>query len=218
MGPSRAWAAVLRLAFSRQDRGIGLADRDARLMFGREPILFRTELIQLGRKRLRSVMNDDEVPAATAAAIARQVSAFYENHPYPPPVDDLQAYRQALGRPAPTRRLASLLAGRTVSRRPQHTGGRLRHHPGRPLCAALAPRAGHRDRRQRQEHRVHARAEAQARARQPRGAPARRWSAPPNSASASSTWSAPACCTICPTPMPGCGPCTTCSSRMAPSM
>ena len=40
-------------------------------------------------------MNDDEVPAATGATIARQVSAFYERHPYPPPVDDLQAYRQA---------------------------------------------------------------------------------------------------------------------------
>ena len=40
-------------------------------------------------------MTDDEVPATTAGAIARQVSAFYENHPYPPPVDDLQAYRQA---------------------------------------------------------------------------------------------------------------------------
>ncbi len=39
-------------------------------------------------------MNDDERPAATAAAIAGQVSAFYEHHPYPPPVDDLQAYRQ----------------------------------------------------------------------------------------------------------------------------
>src|SRR5271163_743802 len=40
-------------------------------------------------------MNDHEVPAATGAAIARQVSAFYERHPYPPPVDDLPAYRQA---------------------------------------------------------------------------------------------------------------------------
>ena len=40
------------------------------------------------------VTNDDEVPAAAADAIARQVSAFYERHPYPPPVDDLQAYRQ----------------------------------------------------------------------------------------------------------------------------
>ncbi len=39
-------------------------------------------------------MNEDDVPAATAAAIARQVSVFYEDHPYPPPVDDLQAYRQ----------------------------------------------------------------------------------------------------------------------------
>ncbi len=39
-------------------------------------------------------MNDDEVPATTGAAIARQVGAFYERHPYPPPVDDLEAYRQ----------------------------------------------------------------------------------------------------------------------------
>ena len=38
-------------------------------------------------------MNDD-VSAATGATIARQVIAFYERHPYPPPVDDLQAYRQ----------------------------------------------------------------------------------------------------------------------------
>jgi SAM-dependent methyltransferase len=40
-------------------------------------------------------MNNDEVLAATAAAVAKRVSAFYECHSYPPPVDDLQAYRQA---------------------------------------------------------------------------------------------------------------------------
>jgi SAM-dependent methyltransferase len=40
-------------------------------------------------------MNNDEVLPATAAAIARRVSTFYECHPYPPPLDDLQAYRQA---------------------------------------------------------------------------------------------------------------------------
>jgi SAM-dependent methyltransferase len=39
-------------------------------------------------------MNNGEVPAATGVAVARQVSAFYERHPYPPPVDDLRAYRQ----------------------------------------------------------------------------------------------------------------------------
>jgi len=37
-------------------------------------------------------MNYDQVRAA--AAMAAQVSAFYETHPYPPPVDDLDAYRQ----------------------------------------------------------------------------------------------------------------------------
>jgi SAM-dependent methyltransferase len=40
-------------------------------------------------------MNNDDAPAVTAATIARQVSAFYEIHPYPPPVDDLEAYRHA---------------------------------------------------------------------------------------------------------------------------
>jgi SAM-dependent methyltransferase len=39
-------------------------------------------------------MNDNELTDDTGALIARQVSAFYERHPYPPPVDDLQAYRQ----------------------------------------------------------------------------------------------------------------------------
>jgi SAM-dependent methyltransferase len=40
-------------------------------------------------------MNDDKVPATIATAIAKQVSAFYELHAYPPPVDDLKAYSQA---------------------------------------------------------------------------------------------------------------------------
>jgi SAM-dependent methyltransferase len=40
------------------------------------------------------MMSDDAAPPSTITAIARQVSAFYESHPYPPPVDDLQAYRQ----------------------------------------------------------------------------------------------------------------------------
>jgi SAM-dependent methyltransferase len=39
-------------------------------------------------------MNNNELLAATTATIAKRVSAFYESHPYPPPVDDLQAYRK----------------------------------------------------------------------------------------------------------------------------
>ena len=39
-------------------------------------------------------MIDDELSEAAVAAITRQVSAFYEAHPYPPPMDDLHAYRQ----------------------------------------------------------------------------------------------------------------------------
>ena len=40
-------------------------------------------------------MTAADVPAETAATIAERVSVFYECHPYPPPVDDLEAYRQA---------------------------------------------------------------------------------------------------------------------------
>ena len=39
-------------------------------------------------------MSDDEVSAAANAVLAGQVTAFYERHPYPPPVDDLEAYRR----------------------------------------------------------------------------------------------------------------------------
>jgi SAM-dependent methyltransferase len=37
---------------------------------------------------------NDVVPRGKSAGIARQVGAFYERHPYPPPVDDLDAYRK----------------------------------------------------------------------------------------------------------------------------
>ncbi len=40
-------------------------------------------------------MDDDEVPAASGASIATRVGAFYERHPYPPPVDDMESYRQS---------------------------------------------------------------------------------------------------------------------------
>ena len=39
-------------------------------------------------------MSDEEDSRAAGAAIASQVTAFYESHPYPPPVDDLEAYRK----------------------------------------------------------------------------------------------------------------------------
>ncbi len=40
-------------------------------------------------------MSEDEVSAATSAAIAAQVRAFYNSCSYPPPSDDLDAYRRA---------------------------------------------------------------------------------------------------------------------------
>ena len=39
-------------------------------------------------------MNDSASSAALGAAIADNVAAFYEQHPYPPPTDDLESYRR----------------------------------------------------------------------------------------------------------------------------
>ena len=40
-------------------------------------------------------MSEHEAPASDASAVAQAVSAFYERHPYPPPVDDLDRYRRS---------------------------------------------------------------------------------------------------------------------------
>jgi SAM-dependent methyltransferase len=40
-------------------------------------------------------MNDDASSALTCAVNATRVSDFYERHPYPPPVDDVDAYRRS---------------------------------------------------------------------------------------------------------------------------
>jgi SAM-dependent methyltransferase len=39
-------------------------------------------------------MTDDEAKRAIPDRVAQEVSAFYERHPYPPPVDSLERYRQ----------------------------------------------------------------------------------------------------------------------------
>lgn len=39
-------------------------------------------------------MTGDHKPAANADRVAQQVSAFYEHHPYPPPVDSLERHRE----------------------------------------------------------------------------------------------------------------------------
>jgi SAM-dependent methyltransferase len=42
-----------------------------------------------------ALMTDSEVPEPVAPEVAARVQDFYERHPYPPPVDDLDAYRRA---------------------------------------------------------------------------------------------------------------------------
>ena len=40
-------------------------------------------------------MTDRPAESANATRVAGEVSAFYERHPYPPPVDNLDRYRLA---------------------------------------------------------------------------------------------------------------------------
>src|SRR5215468_10997924 len=49
-------------------------------------------------------MKDHESPSADAASVAAEVRAFYEHHPYPPPVDSLEKYRR-LGQDRQSRRV-----------------------------------------------------------------------------------------------------------------
>ena len=42
----------------------------------------------------RDGMTFDEVEGMPAEAISRKVASFYNRHPYPPPVDDLDSYRR----------------------------------------------------------------------------------------------------------------------------
>ena len=39
-------------------------------------------------------MTDHKAPGSIADRISQEVSAFYEHHPYPPPIDSLERYRQ----------------------------------------------------------------------------------------------------------------------------
>ena len=130
------------------------------------------------------------------------MSAFYERHPYPPPVDDLQAYRQVwddqrrradshLFWPAePYRDDRSILVAGCGTTQAAHYALRWPRAQviGIDVSAkSIAFTQGLK--------RKHALANLEVRQLP--------WSAPPNSVKASSTWSAPACCTTCPTPMRG---------------
>ena len=44
--------------------------------------------------RNADIMKDHESRRADAASVAEEVRAFYESHPYPPPVDSLEKYRR----------------------------------------------------------------------------------------------------------------------------
>ena len=150
----------------------------------------------------------------SSALVAQAVSAFYERYPYPPPVDDLEptAGHGPMTGAAPS---PPVLAGRALSGRPQHPGGRLRHVAGRQGRVALALGPGDRDRRQRHQHPADREAQAKARHRESRvGATAGR--AGHRIGQVSTTWSAPACCITCPIPTRAWRRCTMCSHPRAP--
>jgi SAM-dependent methyltransferase len=57
-----------------------------------KPFHYRVEPTRRGG--LKALLKDDNISTASNESIAGEVGAFYENHPYPPPVDDLDAYRR----------------------------------------------------------------------------------------------------------------------------
>jgi SAM-dependent methyltransferase len=106
---------------------------------------------------------------ADAATVADEVRAFYERHPYPPPIDNLDQYRQRWD-DQHRRRAESYLFWPDAPNRQDRSvlGRRLRHVTGGQIRAAMASRTGDRHRRQHDEHRENRSAKAQVQPRQPR--------------------------------------------------
>ena len=133
----------------------------------------------------------------SSTPVAAQVSRFYESHPYPPPVDDLDAYRKSwddrrrraeshLFWPAePYRDDRSILVAGCGTTQAAHYA--LRWPRARVLGIDVSKCASF------------------------------RWNTRPNWAKPSSTSSAPACCTTFPTRMQVCVRCATSLRLPAPS-
>ena len=104
-----------------------------------------------------------------------KVRAFYERHPYPPPVDSLETYRR-LWQDRQRRRADFHLAwpAQRLPRGSLDPDRRLRDVAGGQARAALARGARDRHRLQRDQRPPHRGAQAQVRSRQPRGPPAPR--------------------------------------------
>jgi hypothetical protein len=96
-------------------------------------------------------MKDHESRRADVASVGEKVRAFYERHPYPPPIDSLEKYRR-FGQDRLSRQVdLSLLACEILQGRPIHPDCRLRDIAGGQACFALARGSGHRHRLQRNE-------------------------------------------------------------------
>ncbi len=146
----------------------------------------------------------------------RDVAAFYERHPYPPPVDDLDGVRAAFGTTragAPTSHLF-WPAEPTATTAAFSSPAAARRRPRTTRCAGRARRSSA-STSARPSIAFTQELKAQTRARQSRRAPTpgrtRRGTGPRRS----STSSARACCTICPIPTSGCGHYATCSRPAA---
>ena len=115
---------------------------------------------------------ETRTPAPTDPADA--VRAFYESHPYPAPLGNLDRHRELYRNPD-RRRAQSLLLWPTEKPRANRRdpGCRLRNLPGGHLCAARARCAGDGDRHQRNEPALHARSSAKIRLAKPRSSSAR---------------------------------------------
>ncbi len=119
------------------------------------------------------IVKNHESRSADAASVGEDVRAFYERHPYPPPVDSLEKYRQPRAGPAETPRgLSPLLARKPLSGGSIHPHCRLRNLSGGQACLALACGSGYRHRLQRNQCALYRGAQAEIQPEQSPGPPA----------------------------------------------
>ena len=156
-----------------------------------------------------------EESALRSSDPSEEVRAFYERHPYPPPLGNLDRHRELYRDPGRRQALSLLLwptRRPTPDRRDSDRG--LWHVAGRHSRNARAGRAGDGDRHQRVQPQPHARSSREIFNPESRSPATRDRRRRASSARPSTRSSAPACSTTCPTRTLACGHCALLGRRM----
>ena len=119
-------------------------------------------------------MAREETRTPAPADPADEVRAFYESHPYPAPIGNLDRHRELYRNPDRRRAaVASAVADGEAAGKSRDPGRRLRNVPGCHPCAARARCSCDGNRHQRDQPAPHARSSAKIRLAKPRSPSAR---------------------------------------------